>query len=180
MATSEGDFVLAGVDHTQSEVIELGDTDLAVDVEPVDDPEEIQPEPVALGPRILIVDDEPDIRNVLKRAFESRGYDVTAAASGHQAIKLALEIRPDAIVCDVMLPEMDGWQIYHQLRADYRVNEARFLFLSAFPDLEQKMRAIGVDADAYVAKGTLLRNMIKRVDQLLEPRKMFKTLIGAG
>jgi CheY-like chemotaxis protein len=180
-ALTEGEFKLSDLDGVQADIVELKADDIV-------EAKTEAPAPVAAPQQaaakhkgsILIVDDEPDILKIMERALTMSGYDVSVATNGRLGLMKAVEVRPDIIICDIMMPEMDGWQMYHAVRADFRVNEARFIFLSAYPDLEVKLREVGVTADGYVAKGTMLGQLIQRIDALLRPRTELAKMIATG
>jgi hypothetical protein len=81
------------------------------------------------------------------------------------------------ILSDVAMPIIDGWQLFHRVRSDYRVNETRFVFLSGQTGFESKLRALGVDAEAFFEKGVLFGQILKRIDQILAPRRDLDALL---
>ncbi len=171
----DGEFTLSAIDGAQADVIELGESDFLADDLGGQIPDLDPGDPID-QPMILVVDDESDIVKMIERALSRGGYRVITAANGRLALKRAVDARPDVVICDIMMPEMDGWHFYHRLRADYRINEARFVFLSAYPDLDQRLREVGVNADGYLAKGALLGALLQRIEQLLKPRRELASL----
>lgn len=73
---------------------------------------------VALGARVLVVDDEADLRFILRRCFDRAGYDVAEAGDGAAALRSVREVRPDLVVTDLVMPVMNGFELIQQLRAD--------------------------------------------------------------
>jgi DNA-binding response OmpR family regulator len=86
------------------------------------------------GKRILVVDDDPDIRELLFTALEDEGFEVLPAANGQEALAAIRTFRPDVIVLDLMMPVMDGWQFAKELRA--RDEDIPLVLLSAARDLD--------------------------------------------
>ncbi len=82
-------------------------------------------------PRVLVVDDEAIIRQLIVINLELEGFEVHTATDGIEALAKAREIRPRVITLDVMMPNMDGWQTAQQLRADPQTRDARIVFISA-------------------------------------------------
>ena len=92
------------------------------------------------GKRVLVVDDDPDIRELLFTALEDEGFEVVPAANGQEALAVIRTFRPDVIVLDLMMPVMDGWQFAAELRA--RDEEIPLVLLSAARDLKAHQKAL--------------------------------------
>ncbi|MFV0432711.1 MAG: response regulator transcription factor [Leucobacter sp.] len=117
------------------------------------------------GPRILIVDDEPNIRELLSTSLRFAGFGVRAVANGAKAISAVLEEEPDLIVLDVMLPDMNGFGVAKRLRsAGY---SAPIIFLTAKDDTEDKVEGLTVGGDDYVTKPFSLDELIARIKAVL-------------
>src|SRR3989337_3198669 len=99
--------------------------------------------------KILIVDDDPDTCQLLDMLFRGKGYTTTLAYSGQQALHLVETGQPDAVILDVMMPGMDGWETYQGLR-DF--SSAPVLFLTALTSGEAASKALKLGADDYVRK----------------------------
>lgn len=99
--------------------------------------------------RVLIVDDEPQILRALRINLSVRGYEVTTAATGAAALRAAAESRPDVIVLDLGLPDIDGLEVLAGLRG---WNETPVIVLSARSDSAEKVAALDAGADDYVTK----------------------------
>ncbi|GAC70589.1 response regulator transcription factor [Gordonia soli] len=117
------------------------------------------------GPKILVVDDEENIRELLSVSLRFQGYDVTTAANGPAAIDAARTFRPDALILDVMMPGMDGFGLLRRLRADG--HEAPALFLSARDSVEDKINGLTIGGDDYVTKPFSLEEVVARLQVLL-------------
>jgi two-component system, chemotaxis family, chemotaxis protein CheY len=92
------------------------------------------------GKRVLVVDDDPDIRELLFTALEDEGFEVVPAGNGREALTIIQSFRPDVIVLDLMMPVMDGWQFANELRA--RDEEIPLVLLSAARDLKTHAKAL--------------------------------------
>ncbi|MGW5452596.1 response regulator transcription factor [Nocardia sp. NPDC003979] len=115
--------------------------------------------------RILVVDDEPMIVELLSTSLRFQGFEVATAADGAAALDAARRFRPDALVVDVMMPGMDGFTLLRRLRADGV--QAPVLFLTARDQTEAKLTGLGLGADDYVTKPFSLEEVIARIRVIL-------------
>ena len=115
--------------------------------------------------RILVVDDEPSIVDVLATALRYEGFDVHEAGTGRAALKAAESLRPDLIVLDVMLPDLDGLEVTRRLRNDGL--RMPVLFLTARDSTEDKIAGLTVGGDDYVTKPFSLGEVVARVRAIL-------------
>jgi DNA-binding response OmpR family regulator len=99
-------------------------------------------------PRVLIVDDEPDVLLLLRIELEAEGYETLLAADGETAVRRILEEKPDVVLLDVMMPVVDGWGVWQRL-ADHR-SEARVIVLSAKASASDIAHALELGAHEYV------------------------------
>ena len=116
------------------------------------------------GAKILVVDDEQNIRDIVKAYLAKEGYAVTTAADGPSALKAARQVRPDLVVLDLMLPEMDGLEVLQQLR---RESEVYVLMLTARAEETDKVVGLSVGADDYLTKPFSPRELVARVKAIL-------------
>jgi len=115
--------------------------------------------------RLLVVDDEPDIVELLSASLRFAGYDVSSAANGKEALELAKSFRPDLVLLDVMMPGMDGFSVLTRLRGEgHRVP---VLFLTARDATEDKVRGLTTGADDYVTKPFSLSEVLARIGAIL-------------
>ncbi len=114
--------------------------------------------------RVLVVDDEPHIRAVLRGYLEADGFDVTDAADGEGAIAALREDPPDLVLLDVMLPGMDGLEVLRQLRT---FSDAYVILVTARAEEVDKLVGLGVGADDYVTKPFSPREVTARVKAVL-------------
>lgn len=107
-------------------------------------------------PRILVIEDETSIRDNLVRFLKLEGYEVVAAPDGIAGLNKAREILPDLILCDVMMPGLDGFGVLEALRADAATAGLRFVFLTASAEKEKLEQGLALGAAAYVTKPFIL------------------------
>tara|TARA_B100000902_G_scaffold398248_1_gene464381 strand:+ start:53 stop:742 length:690 start_codon:yes stop_codon:yes gene_type:complete len=117
--------------------------------------------------KILCVDDEPDILEILKYNLSNEGYDVTTAADGKSAIKIALNIIPNLIIMDVMMPKMDGIEACETLRSKEKFNDTIIMFLTARGEDYSHVAAYDAGADDYVTKPVKPKVLVSKVKGLL-------------
>ncbi|MCI9890012.1 response regulator transcription factor [Micrococcales bacterium 31B] len=115
--------------------------------------------------RLLVVDDEPNIRELLATSLRFAGFEVQAAGDGNTALKLAAESTPDLVVLDVMLPDMDGFTVTRRLRE--RGEHVPVLFLTARDDTQDKVTGLTVGGDDYVTKPFSLEEVVARIRAVL-------------
>ena len=110
--------------------------------------------------RILVVDDEQQIRRILAASLASRGYDVLEAASGREAVSQAALHQPDLVVLDLGLPDLDGIQVVRRLR---EWTQTPIIILSVREDDDDKIEALNAGADDYVTKPFAMGELLARV-----------------
>jgi two-component system OmpR family response regulator len=115
--------------------------------------------------RILAVDDEPSLTELLSIAMRYEGWQVTTAATGMQAVKAAREIHPDAIVLDIMLPDFDGLEVMRRIRTDQP--DIPVIFLTAKDAVADRITGLTAGGDDYVTKPFSLEELIARLRGLL-------------
>src|ERR1700754_4255216 len=115
--------------------------------------------------RLLVVEDEPNILELLSASLRYAGFDVVTAAAGTEAVQAAQRHRPDLIVLDVMLPDMDGFDVIRRLRG----GGARIpvVFLTARDATEDKIRGLTLGGDDYVTKPFSLEEVVARIRAVL-------------
>ena len=120
--------------------------------------------PELAGSRILVVDDEPYLVDMLTVSLRHVGFDVAAATTGIEALRMAEEFRPDLVVLDVMLPDADGFALLPLLRAG---GDVGVLFLTARDAMDDKLRGLTIGGDDYVTKPFSLEEVLTRVGVIL-------------
>ena len=115
--------------------------------------------------RVLVVDDETSLTDLLQMALRYEGWEIKTAADGSSAIATARDFRPDAIVLDIMLPDIDGLQVLQRLRADG--NDVPVLFLTAKDALDDRIAGLTAGGDDYVTKPFSLEEVVARLRGLI-------------
>ncbi|PIQ83487.1 MAG: hypothetical protein COV75_07250 [Candidatus Omnitrophica bacterium CG11_big_fil_rev_8_21_14_0_20_63_9] len=128
------------------------------------------PRPDVSKTTILIVDDEPKIRQFLKQALELREYDVLAAASGPDALEQLKRQPVDLVLLDLMMPVMDGYEVYHLLKEDPKTRDIPVIIVTAKG--ERKDRQLGLDNSTYnyITKPFQLEDLLAKVQEVLQQR----------
>jgi two-component system alkaline phosphatase synthesis response regulator PhoP len=121
--------------------------------------------------KILCVDDEPDILEILKYNLSNEGYNVSTAADGKSAIEIAYNISPNLIIMDVMMPNMDGIEACEKLRSDDKFNDTIIMFLTARGEDYSHVAAYDAGADDYVTKPVKPKVLVSKVKGLLRRLK---------
>ena len=117
--------------------------------------------------KILLVDDEPDVIEIIRYNLQQEGYNVKTASNGKEALQKARKNIPHLIIMDVMMPEMDGIEACEQLRMDAIYNDTIIMFLTARGEDYSYVAAFDAGADDYVTKPFAPRELIARIKALL-------------
>ncbi|MCE1189922.1 MAG: response regulator [Ignavibacteria bacterium] len=102
--------------------------------------------------RILVIEDEAGIRDNIHMLLEAEGYEVLLAANGETGIKIAFELTPDLIICDIMMPVMDGYEVIRQIQLDNKTRTIPFIFLTARVERSDLRTGMELGADDYIFK----------------------------
>jgi signal transduction histidine kinase len=134
----------------------------------------VTPEPSfspANGRQVLIVEDNPDMREFI--AFELQGeYRVLKASNGREGVAVAVDVVPDLIISDVMMPEMDGYQLCRAIRGDARTKHIPIILLTARADMAMKIEGLEHGADDYLTKPFNAQELRAKIKSLLELRRL--------
>ncbi|NLL12019.1 MAG: response regulator transcription factor [Fibrobacter sp.] len=121
------------------------------------------------GFKIMIIDDDPVIRELLYFNLTARGYEVISCATGQKALEMFTLEKPDLILLDVMMPEMDGWEVLKILRDHYDSNDVKILMLTAKSTERDKLIGKSIlKADEYVTKPFDLESLLKLIAESLQ------------
>jgi CheY-like chemotaxis protein len=123
--------------------------------------------------RVLVVDDEPSLAELLSSVLRYEGWSVQTAGSGTDAIKTGREFRPDAVVLDIMLPDFDGLEVMRRLRAE--IPGVCVLFLTARDAVEDRVAGLTAGGDDYVTKPFSLEEVLARLRGLLRRANLSRT-----
>jgi PleD family two-component response regulator len=121
-----------------------------------------------ISPRVLIAEDEPHLREVLRFQLEAAGFEVFAAEDGQQAVDLAFEKLPDVVLTDVMMPYLDGFEVTRRLRAAHPTRHIPIILLTAKAEADDKVHGLEGGANDYVTKPWQGRELVLRLRNVLE------------
>lgn len=115
--------------------------------------------------RLLVVDDEPSLQDIVATSMRFLGYEVSVATTGREAVRAANELRPDLIILDVMLPDFDGFEVASRLRR--RGRSVPIVFLTARDETGDKVRGLTIGGDDYVTKPFSVEELTARIRAVL-------------
>ncbi len=127
-------------------------------------PEEIERIAEFKGRRALIVDDDDDLVTLVKSVLERAGMDVSTARDGVEALRRLYTRRPDIVILDLMLPELDGWEVLRRIR---QLSDVPVIVLSALKDTSDVVRGFNLGADDYIGKPFLPSELVSRLRAVL-------------
>src|SRR3954471_4150892 len=120
---------------------------------------------VMAGEKLLLVDDEDNLRSMLEAALRHLGFDVHSAANGRDALAAIPELRPDMVVLDVMMPDLDGFEVCRRLRTEG--SKMPVAFLTAKDSTEDKVRGLTLGGDDSLVKPFSLEELVARINAVL-------------
>jgi DNA-binding response OmpR family regulator len=118
--------------------------------------------------RVLVVDDDPQVLRLMRVNLELEGYDVVSAPDGQEALDAVVSERPDVVVCDVMMPGMDGLTVLRNLRANPQFSKIPFVVVSAKAQNADVKAALEMGADTYITKPFDPQELLDAVEHLLK------------
>jgi len=118
--------------------------------------------------RLLLIDDDPNLILLVKDYLEFRGYEVITAENGQEALELLQKETPDMIICDVMMPQMDGYSLVEHVRKDIRTEWIPVLFLSAKGQSQDRVKGLNTGADVYMVKPFEPEELVAQVESSLK------------
>jgi DNA-binding response OmpR family regulator len=116
--------------------------------------------------KILIVDDEDDILHFLELVLREKGYDVATASGGHEALTKAQVDRPDLVLLDIMMPQMDGWEVLKLLRVDEGTSHIPVAMLSARTEAKDRVQGLQEGAIDYICKPFSLQELLGKIETI--------------
>jgi len=128
--------------------------------------------------RILIVDDEQDVVDLLRYNLEKAQYDTIAALNGKQAVTAVQRHSPDAVLLDIMLPEMSGWDVCKLLRESSEGKSLPIIMLTALSDEESRIKGLSLGADDYLVKPFSLKELQLKLRKCLDRKQTITSLIA--
>src|SRR5262245_8831417 len=130
------------------------------------------------APRVLAIDDDPSIRNLVAHMLGRAGYSVETAAEGGEGLEKIRARRPDLVVCDVQMPGMDGFQVLDRLRRDESTAEVAFVLLTALTDRDSVRRGMRLGADDFLCKPVHPHELVEAAAVALDKRRRLSTLVS--
>jgi DNA-binding NarL/FixJ family response regulator len=118
--------------------------------------------------RLLLIDDDPNLILLVRDYLEFRGYEVLTADNGKEALHLLSQNLPDMIICDIMMPEMDGYALIENVRQDQRTSWIPVLFLSARGQSQDRIKGLNLGADVYMVKPFEPEELVAQVESSLK------------
>ncbi len=118
--------------------------------------------------KLLLIDDDPNLILLVKDYLEFRGYEVITAENGREALEVLESDAPDMIICDVMMPEMDGYSLVSTIRSDPKTSWIPVLFLSAKGQSQDRVKGLNIGADVYMVKPFEPEELVAQVESSLK------------
>ena len=118
--------------------------------------------------KIMVVDDDEDFSNLYKKTLQAAGFDTTAVNQSPAAIEMAYLVKPDIFLIDLMMPDIDGFQLCRMIRADPVLKRTPIIIVTALTDNDSKMIALGAGADDYLTKPFSIDSLKARIKGLVE------------
>ena len=116
--------------------------------------------------KILVVDDEDDILHFLEMVLREKGYQVTTASGGHEALTRAQIDKPDLVLLDIMMPQMDGWEVLKLLRVDDDTRRIPVAMLSARTEAKDRVQGLQEGAIDYICKPFSLTELLGKIEAI--------------
>ena len=122
--------------------------------------------PVSAKRKILVVDDEDDILHFLALVLREKGFEVVTASGGHEALTQAQIEQPDLVLLDIMMPQMDGWEVLKLLRVDEETAHIPVAMLSARTEAKDRVQGLQEGAIDYICKPFSLKELLTKIEQV--------------
>ncbi len=118
--------------------------------------------------RVVTIEDEPEMIDLIKLILTRKGFEVIGANGGAAGLKIIREIKPDLILLDLMMPELDGWQVYQQIKSDDETKNIPVIVVTAkAQDIDRVLGLHIAKVDDYISKPFSLQELVERVDMVL-------------
>ena len=124
--------------------------------------------------KLLLIDDDPNLILLVKDYLEFRGYNVDTAENGREALEVLDSLVPDMIICDIMMPEMDGYTLVKHIRQEPVTNRIPVLFLSAKGQSQDRVKGLNEGADVYMSKPFEPEELVAQVESSLKQLKRWE------
>ena len=130
--------------------------------------------------KLLLIDDDPNLILLVKDYLEFRGYNVTSAENGREALNILEKETPDMIICDVMMPEVDGYSLVQKIRENVETRAIPVMLLSAKSQSQDRVKGLNIGADLYMAKPFEPQELVAQVKSTLDLVINIKQKPGPG
>ncbi len=121
-----------------------------------------------MSKKIMVVDDEPDTVDLVKLVLETEGFEVMTAYSGRECLEKLKEEKPDGVLLDIMMPDMDGWEVFKNIRERYKDLPIAMLTVKS-QDIDKMLGLHVLKADDYITKPFGRKALVERVRMMVEP-----------
>ena len=128
-------------------------------------------------PTILVIEDEKDVRENIEDVLEFSDYHAIAAANGEQGLKLAQSQQPDLILCDIMMPKLDGYGVVKELRQNAKTAEIPVIFLTAKSEHADRRLGMEMGADDYLTKPFSTQDLLSAIAARLQRKKVYQSQV---
>lgn len=123
---------------------------------------------------VLVIEDDPVVRENLEELFTFKGYQVLTSEDGQRGLQMAQNKRPDLIISDIMMPELDGYELVQKVKESQFLSYTPVILLTAKTLTESKIKGLEYGADDYITKPFNTKELLARVQNLIEMRKKLK------
>lgn len=120
--------------------------------------------------KVMVIDDDDDVRNLIETQL-GKYFTVSTASNGAEGLEKLIEEQPDIVVCDVMMPEMDGLEFTKRLKANFNISHIPVILLTAYSSEEHQLKGIQAGADSYITKPFSMKYLLARIVKLVEQRE---------
>ena len=135
---------------------------------------------IKAGKKIMVVDDEPDVVNLIKMQLDQEDYQVLTAYDGLEALAKVVESRPDLVILDIMMPKVDGWVVCHSIKSNPATSHTKVLILSARSQIRARIKGLYIlQADMYMTKPFDLDELSANVRRLLHIDQLAREALPA-
>ena len=124
-----------------------------------------------MSEKITVIEDNEDVRNNVKEILETEGYEVSLAENGEIGLEVIRRTQPHLVICDIMMPEMDGYEVLEKMRKNPAIAATPFVFLTAKTSKDDLSKGMELGADDYIMKPFTIDELVSRVRMRLERRK---------
>lgn len=122
---------------------------------------------------ILCIEDEPEMIDLIRLILGRRGFEVIGAAGGKEGLEKVRQEPPDLILLDLMMPDMDGWEVYQQIKADEKIKDIPVIVVTAKAQSIDKVLGLHIaKVDDYIAKPFSPQDLLNSVDKVFSAKKL--------